>query len=97
LTVIKNYGRLIVGTSCGVIRDFDSRRLRAGRVWGESVLGWGSGVHSLCVMGGGGALVVGFKSGKVRVYNIRRRKLVKTLEVKHRGGQVIALETFDLE
>ena len=40
---------------------------------------------------------VGFRNGKVRVYNLSRRKLVKTLELKHRGGQVVALKSFELE
>ena len=60
---------------------------------------WGGawGVWSLCVLGGGGSVGVGFRNGKVRVYNLSRRKLVKTLELKHRGGQVVALKSFELE
>jgi WD40 repeat protein len=97
LTVAKNCMGLLVGTANGIIQEFDTRRLKEVRVWGENVLGSNFGVYSLCVMGNGNSLLVGFKGGKVRAYNLRRRKLVKTLEVKHRGGQVVDLKTFELE
>jgi WD40 repeat protein len=97
LTVVKNCRGLLVGTANGIIKEFDTQRFQEVRVWGENVLGSSYGVYSLCVMGNGNSLLVGFKGGKVRAYNLRRRKLIKTLEVKHRGGQVVALKTFDLE